>query len=80
VNLKPTDPGSTNNDAQLCMQLGIFLEVPRTCAGWCGFLRTSRQRQDARKRPFSLSPAHSSLRPRYLEVARSPQKADSDAL
>jgi len=67
-------------NAQLCMQLGIFLEVPRTCAGSCGFLRTSRQRQDARKRPLSLSPAHSSLRPRSPEVAGSPQRADSYAL
>jgi len=47
-----TDAGSvpcsaTNTNAQLCMQLGIFLEVPRICAGSCGFLRTSPRRPDA---------------------------------
>jgi len=29
------------------MQLGIFLEAPRTYAGSCGFLRTSPRRPDA---------------------------------
>ena len=38
---------TTNTNAQLCMQLGIFLEVPRICAGSCGFLRTSPRRPDA---------------------------------
>jgi hypothetical protein len=51
------------------MQLGIFLDVPRTCAGSSGFPR----RPDARKRPSSLVPADSSLRPSRIGFL---QKAD----
>ena len=63
----------TNIDAKLCMQFGIFLELPRVCEGSCGFLRTSMFGRVARKRLFLLSPGHFSLRPRHPEVARSPQ-------
>ena len=64
---------STNIDAKLCMQFGIFLELPRVCEGSRGFLRTSMFGRVARKRLFLLSPGHFSLRPRHPEVARSPQ-------
>lgn len=32
---------SANTNAQLCMQLGIFFELPRVCERSRGFLRTS---------------------------------------
>ncbi|SCC93455.1 hypothetical protein THIX_30683 [Thiomonas sp. X19] len=67
-------PGSTNIDAQLRMQLGIFLVRPRVYKGSCESLRTSRFRGLTKILPFLLSLGRFSLRPRSPEVARSPQR------
>ena len=61
------DPGcdcTTRQEDQPLIGLVFFCQLPRAGAASCGFLWTSSFRKGARIPPFSLSPGHSSLRPR----------------